>query len=191
MTDPYHHLTFSAYNVFRPKDPTLKDKITEHDLNCAVSSPNALIGSRDNPNPKYRSKGAYFGIANSTEMGEHGLEPYFTLSGFHVKPMDAPKPGTSVFVKGHRVKGQEPLEWHVDFPSGYHLPLLVKMQEYSGDRWEKLEGVEIVADFGEDRLDWEFCLDNLEVKFVKVKDKEIIRQDAKQAALYVPYTQVI
>ncbi|KAL9045825.1 MAG: hypothetical protein Q9214_001197 [Letrouitia sp. 1 TL-2023] len=175
VTRPYHHLAFSAYNVFTPRDPAFKDRITEHDFNCAVSSPNALIGSRDNPDPKHRSKGAYFGIENKTDMQQTGLLPYFTLLSFNIKPMDAPLPGTLVSVKGYRQEDEEQphLEWRVDFPSGYHLPLAVKMQEYSREKWEKLHGVEIVADFGEDKLDWEFCLDDLEVQFFKAENQEV------------------
>lgn len=135
--------------------------ISEHDLNCAISSPNALIGSR----PMEGADGAVFEIANATSMAEKGLRPYFGLESFYIKPMDAPAPGTRVFVKGYTKARSEPHVWHVDFPSGFHLPFLVKMEEYSGEEWEKIYKVEIVADFGYDDLDWEFCVDDIELQF--------------------------
>ena len=98
-------------------------------------------------------------------MNKHGLHPYFTLHSFYIKPMDAPPPGTTIWVKGFTKKRGDPLVWHVDFPSGYHLPFQVKMEEYSGEAWDNIQKVEIAADFGYDSLDWEFCMDNLEVQY--------------------------
>ncbi len=108
-------------------------------------------------------------MANSTSMLENGLQPYFTLLSFSIKPMDAPPPLTTITVYGysHARNKSDPFTWHVDFPAGYHLPLLVKIQEFTGEDWGQLNGVEIVADFGEQALDWEFCLDDLEVQFFK------------------------
>lgn len=61
---------------------------------------------------------------------------------------------------------EEPaLQWHVDFPAGYHLPFLVRMAEYSGQQWDGLRAVEMVAEYGVQKLDWELCLDDLEVVF--------------------------
>lgn len=101
-------------------------------------------------------------------MREEGLYPYFDLKSFYIKPMDAPMPGTRINVRGFRGGEEEELEWHVDFPSGYHLPFWVKMEEYSQQKWENLTRAEITADFGEDQLDWEFCVDNLELVFHKM-----------------------
>ncbi len=83
--------------------------------------------------------------------------------------MDAPPPWCTITVYGysHARNESDPFMWHIDFPAGYHLPLLVKMQEFSGEDWSQLHGVEILADFGEQALDWEFCLDDLEVQFFK------------------------
>ena len=159
-----------------PKDPDLDGKISSNDLNCAVSSPNALIGSRSSSygiSSSYsKSHVPYFSVADSTFMTGAGLQPYFTLLSFNVKPLDAPPPWTTINVTGHSYtrRKSDPFVWSVDFPTGFHLPLLVKMQEYSGKAWDQLYRVEIVADFGEQHLDWEFCLDDLEVQFFKSND---------------------
>lgn len=82
----------------------------------------------------------------------------------------------AIFVKGYRGTGNEsnPLEWHVYFPAGYHLPFMVKIAEFSGEEWNELYGVEILADFGKQALDWEFCIDDLEIMFFKkVKDRDV------------------
>lgn len=174
LPSTYHHLSFSKYSVLAPHDANLKGKISPHDLNCAVSSPNALIGSRtsssDTSSPNlsgHSPRGAYFSIANSTSMLENDFQPYFTLLSFNIKPMDAPPPWTTITVNGysHARNKSDSFTWHVDFPAGYHMPLLVKTQEYGGKDWDRLYGVEILADFGEQSLDWEFYLDNLEVQF--------------------------
>lgn len=103
---------------------------------------------------------------------EEGLQPYFTLLSLQLKPMVAPAPGVNVWIKGYRVKDdervdqkQEPLKWNVEFPNGYHLPLLVDLERFSNQSWDRLHKVEIGADFGYDDLDWEFCLDDLSVRF--------------------------
>ncbi len=101
-----------------------------------------------------------------------GLQPYFTLKSFYIKPMDAPAPGTTVSVKGYTKAPREPYIWHVDFPIGFHLPFLVKMEEYSDEAWKEVYKVEIVADFGYDDLDWEFCVDDIEVQFFALSENE-------------------
>ena len=119
------------------------------------------------------AEGAYFDIANATSLAEEGLHPFFTLKSFYIKPMDAPSPGTEVTVKGYTKAREEPYVWHVDFPSGYHLPFLVKMEEYSGEEWKEICKVEIVADFGYDDLDWEFCVDDIELQFFALPENDI------------------
>ena len=145
----------------------MKGLISEHDLNCAISSPNALLGSR----PCEDCDGAFVQIANETAMNEAGLYPFFSLRSFSVKPMDAPDPGTTIRVRGFRKGFEKPLEWNVEFPSGYHLPLLVKMEKFSKENWKEIYKFEIVADFGYDALDWEYCIDDLEVQFFALPDK--------------------
>lgn len=106
-------------------------------------------------------------------MIEQGFFPFFDLLSFYIKPMDAPPPGSTVFVKGYSHSRREPFEWDVDFITGYHLPLLVKVRQYTGEVWDQLHKVEIWADFGDDALDWEFCVDDLEVKFHETSCTEL------------------
>ena len=173
----YHHLAFSKYNVLTPHDPDLDGIISPNDLNCAISGPNAIVGSRTSSSSDpsansdgYTPQGAYFSIANSSSMIDRGLQPYISLVSFNIKPMDAPPPWTTVTVTGysHARNKSDHYVWSVDFPAGFHLPFLVKIQEYSREAWDQLYGVEILADFGEQKLDWEFCLDDLEVQFFKL-----------------------
>lgn len=82
--------------------------------------------------------------------------------------MAAPPPGSTISLKGHSHNRKEPFTWHLDFDSEYHLPFPVKMQENSREAWDELSKVEFVADYGEDALDWEFCIDDLEVEFFKI-----------------------
>lgn len=116
-------------------------------------------------------------------MKKDRLYPHFTLLTFNIKPMDAPLPGTSITVIGYSHFHDDPYVWQVDFPAGFHLPFLVKMQEYSGEDWDQIYGIEILADFGEDSLDWEFCIDDLEVQFFKLPDEVPGRLQLNQAVL--------
>ncbi|MCJ1391398.1 hypothetical protein MMC18_004262 [Xylographa bjoerkii] len=79
--------------------------------------------------------------------------------------MDAPDVGATVYLKGYTLSGGAPLEWKVEFPAGYHLPFRVALGKHSRDAWERLRRVEMWAEYGEDTLDWEFCVDDLEVQF--------------------------
>ncbi|MCJ1402993.1 hypothetical protein MMC11_006215 [Xylographa trunciseda] len=159
LPSPHHHLLFTSFSVFAPDDPSLRHLISQHDHNCATSAPHALVGSRSSFAP------ASIAIANASSMAAAGLLPYFSLVAFEVKPMDAPDVGSTVFVKGHSVGGGDPLEWRAEFPAGYHLPFRVEMGKHSREAWERLGRVEMWAAYGEDALDWEFCVDDLEVQF--------------------------
>lgn len=77
-------------------------------------------------------------------------------------------PGTA----GEREGDEGLVKWQVEFPVGYHLPFLVKMEEHSQDDWTGLRRVEVVADYGEQKLDWEVCLDDLVVEFESGEEEE-------------------
>lgn len=57
------------------------------------------------------------------------------------------------------------LLWDVDFPAGFHDLLVVDIASFSGKVWDKLEQVEVWADFrhGGTTMDWEFCLDDVDI----------------------------
>ncbi|KAI9803077.1 MAG: hypothetical protein M1833_001147 [Piccolia ochrophora] len=163
ISSPYHHLVFSSgFSIIAPNDKALDDTISPNDRNCAVSRPNALIGSRYHPGNESDESAPFLKI-HSTENDE--LSPYFDLLSFYIKPLDAPEPGTSIYLHGYSVAQDRPNpDWSVSFPAGYHEPLLVTA-EMLGHGWDKLEKVAIWAIYGkEDDLDWEFCVDDLRVQ---------------------------
>lgn len=200
VPSPYLHLSFSRYNILTPGDPALEGYIVPSDLNCAVSVPNALIGSRyisDAVEKIARSRklkgvqnseepeGAYFEITNDSALIAEGLHPYFTLHKLYIKPLAAPfsSSGTNVTIRGYSRARKDPLSWDVNFASDYHEPFEVKIQKYSKQEWSQLYGVEILADYGEDKLDWEFCLDDLEVEFFKIREEVVGSQPEDQVIL--------
>ena len=164
---PYFHLSFSSYNVFAPTDSAWDGRISENDRNCAVSAPNALIGSRGNVYDPNKAHGAYFEIANVTATIEDSLNPYFSLSKFKIKPLDGPPEPTTTLVTviGYKYGSNQTVRWEAKFDQGYHIPLSVDLEKFGRDNWDNLSGVEILADYGVDALDWEFCLDDLELQF--------------------------
>ena len=165
LPNPYHHLTFSSsFSVFAPQSPAFSRLIYPADLNCAVSAPNALLGSRVSEN----GAPASFEIANGeapTSTHKAVLQPGFTFQKMMVKPLAAPEPGTNLSIKGYREGKGESLEWGVWFPAGFHEMFEVRIEEFSGVKWDGLRKVEVKADFGYDGLDWEFCVDDLVVEF--------------------------
>lgn len=198
VPSPYLHLSFSRYNILTPRDPALEGFIVPSDLNCAVSAPNALIGSRylsDAGEKVAKSRkvkgvkgveepeGAYFEIASASALIAEGLHPYFTLRKLYIKPLAAPSSGTNVTIKGYSLARKDPLSWVIYFASDYQEPFEVKIQEYSKQAWDQLYGVEILADYGEDKLDWEFCLDDLEIQFFKVGEEVVESQPEGQVIL--------
>ena len=154
--------------MIAPKDPGLAGIISPRDLNCAVSAPNALVGSRSYG----KEEAASFRIANGSSITTKHPRQSFALISFYIKPLDAPPMDITVSVIGYSYAQDKPLQWHVDFPAGYHLPFLVKMREYSRDQWEYLYAVEVSAEFSVDKLDWEFCVDDLEVHFQNYTEKD-------------------
>ena len=140
---PYHGLTFSYFSAFNPTAPGLEGLIHPLDVNCAVSAPNALLGSRlyeDGPV-------ASFEIPNTSSTVDGQVNGTFALQKLMIKPMFAPEPGTNLTIRGVR-DDDEPLSWSVWFPSGFYDMFEVRIEEFSREKWDELRKVEILADFG-------------------------------------------
>ena len=158
------------------------------DKNCAGDSPpNALLGSRNLlyattslPEDSDHIPGApAIEIANTTHMRESGgLEPWFGLVKMVIKPLASPegKGETRLLVRGWpwsdsgKIAGEDAgvLNWFVDFPSEYHLPFEASMPT----AWRKLKRIEIWAEYGTDKLDWEFCVGQILVEFTPISKEE-------------------
>lgn len=79
-----------------------KNKLPAGNYHSAVSKPNALIGSKYNPNNKNDRCPASFSVKDGT----------FDLFGFYVQPMGSPPPGVWVNVIGHPADEKEkPFEY--------------------------------------------------------------------------------
>lgn len=140
---PYHGLTFAYFSAFDPKAPGLAGLIHPLDVNCAVSAPNALLGSRlyeDGPV-------ASFEVPNTSSTVDGQVTRTFALQKLMIKPMFAPEPGTNLTIRGVR-DDDETLSWSVWFPSGFYDMFEVRIEEFSRAKWDGLRKVEIFADFG-------------------------------------------
>ena len=109
-------------------------------------------------------------------LRKEGLREWFELVGMRVKTLAAPESGvgTELRVRGwRRGEGEgEVLEWSVVFPYGFWDVLEVRIEEFSGRRWDRLWKVEVSARYGEDGLDWEVCVDDLVVGFEGLDEGE-------------------
>ena len=148
---------FDGFLAFRPDDPALEEFISKNDLNCAVSSPNAVYGTRYNSAPL---------AVPVILLAKDSKYSSFQLVSVKIKPLNMPPLGfTKLRLRATRAGGRLPLDWDVDFPHGFHDMFNVKIQEFSGTPWNNLRSLWISADFVYNgrNMDWEFCLDDLEV----------------------------
>ncbi|EXJ77208.1 hypothetical protein A1O3_10366 [Capronia epimyces CBS 606.96] len=173
---PYHAFVFNGFYAFDPSHPLLEGIISLEDLNCAVSQPNALYGTRDNFKSILSGRPAS-GTGTGTDTDRKpSIQPSnsthtFTIHRLKLKPLNMPLGSATVYLQGSRRSSKvrdadEVLNWSVDFPAGFHDVLDVRVREFSGKTWDRLEVLYVWADFhyNEVILDWEFCLDDMEVE---------------------------
>ncbi|KAF7511798.1 hypothetical protein GJ744_003529 [Endocarpon pusillum] len=174
----YNFLTFTGFSVLAPQDPNLP-YILPSDRNCATSLPNALLGSRYSPQLLRPTM-----AINATAATRKGFHAYFDLLSVYIKPIAMPVDPVPVManvtIRGWSAASDDdddaegeakgdPLVFWVEWTSGYTEPLLVEFSRKQGtkDKWRGLELLDFTVDFGPDQLDWEFCLDDLTVGFMR------------------------
>lgn len=176
FTEPYHDLIFDGFYPFKPSHPRFEGLISAYDLNCAVSKPNALHGSRYNIDSNVRSVDDGKEPTKLPSIRIRNKDASFDLYSFRVKPLNFPINSVTLHLRGIRAAGstsQYPgdmmsdLIWSVDFPAGYHEVLNVSVREFTRRDWHNLSQIELWADFNnaDSTMDWEFCIDDLEVGF--------------------------
>ena len=81
-----------------------------------------------------------------------------------VKPLSIPLGHTKLVLSGTKLDNRTIL-WDVDFPVGYNEMLHVDVAAFSNATWNELRSVSVYANYhnGDSVMDWEFCLDDLEV----------------------------
>ena len=176
LPTPYNNLTISsAFSLFAPASHPY---ILPADKNCATSAPNALLGSALSSRPT-------ISVLNDSTWVAEGLKGWFGLKSMNIKPLAAPEdvagletvvivrgypaPSSSADSKQRRSEESEEkkeVTKQFDFPTGYHLPFTASFPE---KQWRKLSKIEIWAEFGEDQLDWEFCVDDIVVEFEEIE----------------------
>lgn len=153
-----------------PHDPDLP-YIQPSDQNCAVSLPNALLGSRYGPQERRPTI-----MVNATATRLKDVHPFFDLDSISIKPLAMPVDAVPVIanvtIRGWTADAEgpgSPLVFRVEWTSGYSKPLFVEFgsKQFSVEKWERIRLLDLLVDFGPDRLDWEFCLDDLSVSFTK------------------------
>jgi hypothetical protein len=151
---PYHGLTFDTqFYAFDPRNPSFEGIVSKYDINCAVSKPNALYGS------KTLKHSPTISIRNSSQT--------FTLHSLKIKPLNMPVGSAIISLKGRPSSNMsECFAWSVEFPAGFHEMLAIDVHKFTGESWSNLTEVEILAHFhyhDYEADEWEFCIDNLEI----------------------------
>jgi len=176
FSGPYRGLVFEGFYPFKPSHPKFEGLISGFDLNCAVSKPNALHGSRYNFESGVRSMDGYDEPTKLPSITPKDKGSSFNLYSFRVKPLNFPINSVTFNLRGTRAvesasqtddEKSSDLTWSVDFPVGYHDVLNVSIREYTHYEWHNLSRVALWADFNnaDTTMDWEFCIDDLEVDF--------------------------
>jgi hypothetical protein len=152
----YRNLNITGFSVFEPQSSSLAPFLHPLDRNCAVSAPNALLGSIRESTLK----------APALELAPRDDNiTAFDLLGMSMKPLIAPpgKEEITIYVKGYRAVEQDDglLMWYVSFPVGWHTPFTPSFPEH----WRSLRRVAMWAEYGPDKLDWEFCIDDVRVRW--------------------------
>jgi hypothetical protein len=150
-------LSFQGFAILQPNATALKGLISEHDLNCAVSAPNALYGTRYLQDKM---------MLPQIQLTNQSTYTSFALKSMYIKPLDMPPfSHATVRLEASRIGGEQ-LQWSVDFPNGFHDTFQIRIEEFSRTSWSKLSSLQITADFvnGDQLMDWEFCLDDLEIE---------------------------
>lgn len=149
-------------------------RMPSRNYHSAVSKPNALIGSKYNPDDKSDESPASFSVKDGT----------FDLFGFYLQSMESPPPGVSVHVVGYPADEKEKpftyrtspyltgtyIYWFLeryslDFPSDTDTPIYFDTHKMAGPKfWDGLNKVEIWSTYGED-LDWEFFVDDIWIRW--------------------------
>lgn len=162
----YKLLHFAGFYAFKPNDSALEDLISLEDLNCAVSAPNALYGTRQNLQLLQRSnRGSSESSLPTITLYESASAPKsFQLHSVKVKPLSMPLGHAKLVLNGTKING-DVVVWSVDFPAGYNEMFEVNIARFSNESWTDLRSLSIFADFHYSGIveDWEFCLDDLEV----------------------------
>jgi hypothetical protein len=176
LPEAYNGLVFDGFIPFKPRHPRFEGLISGYDLNCAVSKPNALHGSRYNVGLSVlaRDRDEEPSTFPSIQPSEGGTS--FDLKAFRVKPLNFPINSVTLYVRGTRAmqsgslleesEAHPNMTWSVDFPAGYHEVLNVSMHDFTRHDWHNLSRIELWADFNNANslMDWEFCIDDLEIE---------------------------
>lgn len=161
----YKYFAFDQINIVNTTGATEKGIWNSGDKDCAVSYPNALHGYRHRyPTPSVIR-------SNPKALASHNLSQTFDLLSFTIKPLRADHEWSSIVIGTYRLEGPDGPAEFVDGifagwgPSkGFLDPLNLAPNEFWPGWGERINWIEIEAYDG-DLTPWEFCLDNLELRF--------------------------
>jgi hypothetical protein len=114
-------------------------------------------------------------MVNTTATRLKGVDAVFNLHSISVKPIAMPiDPDpviANVTIQGWHAGNEgadDPLVFRVQWTAGYTEPLLIDFdsKHFAESEWRALRWLDFAVDYGPDRLDWEFCLDDLRVGFM-------------------------
>ena len=139
------------------------DFIAHGDLDCSVSQPNALRSL-----PKSYITPAVIRV-NNTALAAANLSDFFDVVSFSWKPMGPAPPYTYITMEVWRLEDTKPAFLSSLYNSwgrakGFLAPTFLEPPEYWPGWGKRANWIEMQAWTG-DEEPWEFCLDNLVLRF--------------------------
>ncbi|KAI5840554.1 hypothetical protein DFP73DRAFT_558927, partial [Morchella snyderi] len=148
-----------------------KERLPSQNYHSAASKPNALIGSKYNPDDKEDQSPPSFGVKDGT----------FDLFGFYLQPMVSMPPGVSVHVVGYPAdEKMELLKHSLEFSSDTDTPVYFDTHKMAGPVfWDALKKVEIFGTYG-DNIDWEFFVDDIWIRWGSERESTFTSQNNEE-----------
>ena len=162
----YGNLTFINYEIFNASALYDKGLLLEGDLDCALSTPNA-IRSAHNSNTSITSSVFMHGSL------ARGATSLFDLHGFAIKPLGLMYEGTSIYInaweihEGRASYAWQFFDWWGGFDGNQSIPIQILDFGRFGDWGRNVNLVEITAQAA-DGTAVGFCLDDIVVSMHEV-----------------------
>lgn len=165
----YSYMNFSSFTTVNTAVAAFVGSISIHDADCASSQPNTLLSARSRNGQKLRSRW----VANTAKLHSAGLSGVFNLNGLSVKPLGEVPRGLILEIVAWEINDSEAKNvyntWLAYTKEGYQDMQHYDLTMFGGSWGQKVNIVEIIIRAPEkeqEKVDWAFCLDDVDVEFL-------------------------
>jgi hypothetical protein len=171
----YSYMNFTSFTVVNTLTAASLGSISVYDTDCASSQPNALFSARTRDGHKARSRW----VADTTKLHSAGLSGFFNLNGPFFKPLGEVPRGLILGIIAWEIRDSEAHNVYntwVAFTEGGQQDMQYYDLTMFGGSWGKTVNMfeVVIRAPGEEQkeVDWNFCLDDLDVEFLDRRSDE-------------------